>query len=358
MHLVELGWDSFFDQHFKPFERKGYRPARVAREHKELYSVYTEHGELAAKVSGRMRHGAASRADFPAVGDWVAVEPRPEEARATIRALLPRKSSFSRKVAWARTEEQVVAANVDTVFLVCGLGNDFNPRRIERYLTVAWASGAKPVIVLNKCDLCPDVAQSIGEAETVAFGVPIFAASALSGQGLDELRAYIVPGSTSALLGSSGVGKSSLINRLTGSDDLPVGEVREHDGRGRHITTWRELIMVPGGGVVIDTPGMRELQLWAERESLEGSFEDIADLARACRFTDCGHKTEPGCAVKQAIEEGRLEDARLRSYGKLQRELAYLAVRKDLRARIYEKTRYKQIAKWSKARQKHGPKAP
>ncbi len=356
MNLVELGWNSFFEQHFEPFRNGGYVPARVAREHRELYVVYGEQGEFAAKVSGKMRHKAESRSDFPAVGDWVAIEPRLEEGKATISSTLPRKSSFCRKVAWVRTEAQVVAANIDTVFLVSGLEGDFNVRRIERYLTVAWESGAKPVILLNKADLCPNVDECIEETRDVAFAVPVHAISALNGQGLEALKEYVVAGSTSALLGSSGVGKSTLINSLLGTENLRVGAVREDDGHGRHVTTWREMVLIPGGGVMIDTPGMRELQLWADKESLEGSFEDITELARACRFTDCQHKTEPGCAIRQALEEGTLDEDRFRSYTKLKKELLYLAVRKDLRASINERNRWKQIAKWSKQRKKHNPK--
>ena len=356
MHLKQLGWDSFFEQHFEPFRNEGCVPARVAREHKELYLVYCEDRELAAKVSGRFRHNASARSDFPAVGDWVAIESRLEEGKATIHGTLPRKSSFCRKVAWVKTEEQVIAANIDTVFLVSGLEGDFNLRRIERYLTVAWESGARPVVVLNKADLCPDVDRGIAEAQAVAIGVPVHAVSAINGQGLEALREYIAAGTTAALLGSSGVGKSTLINHLLGTESLRVGAVREDDGRGRHITTWRELVLLPGGGVMIDTPGMRELQLWADKGSLESSFEDIAGLAHACRFTDCRHKTEPGCAVREAIEEGTLDEGRLRSYLKLKKELAYLAVRKDLRARIYEKNRWKQVAKWARERERHDPK--
>ena len=353
MNLSELGWDPFFDQHLTQIKKDDYAPARVAREDRQVYLAYSEYGELSARVSGRMRHSARSRADFPAVGDWVVVEPRPEEDKATIHAVLPRKTKFCRKVAWARTEEQVLAANVDTVFLVAGLDRDFNIRRMERYLTLALESGAQPVIVLNKADLCPDVGSRVEDCESIAFGVPVHAASALTSDGLEALRSYVGTGKTVALLGSSGVGKSTLINSFLGSDLLKVGEVREADSRGRHITTARQLVVIPDGGVIIDTPGMRELQLWADEKSLEGSFEDIEDLAAECRFSDCRHDVEPGCAVKAAIEAGSLDAGRLRSYLKLQRELKFLAVRKDQRARLDEKTRWKQIAKWSKQREKH-----
>jgi ribosome biogenesis GTPase len=357
MSLADIGWDSFFDHHFEPFRQAGWLPARVAREHRELYDVRLDEGELAARVSGRMRHLAQSRSDFPTVGDWVAVEPRPEDGDATIHALLPRKSRFCRKVAALRTEEQVVAANIDTVFLVTGLDANFNLRRIERYLTVARDSGAEPVVVLNKVDLCPEPDPLIDEARTVAAGVPVCAISAATGQGLDALRPYVGAGSTAALLGSSGVGKTTIINSLTGRDALKTGEVRQADGRGRHVTTWKELIELPGAGVIIDTPGMRELQLWGDGDGLRGSFEEIEDLARRCRFRDCRHEKEPGCAVKEALEQGSLDADRYKSYLKLRRELAYLSVRKDQRARFNERTRLKQIAKWSRQREKHHPKA-
>lgn len=353
MDLSELGWDHFFDRHFRHSENDGCVPARIAREHKNMYVAYSEHGELGARVSGRLRHSARSRADFPAVGDWVVAEPRPGEAKATIHAVLPRKTVFCRKVAWVKTEEQVLASNIDIVFLVSALDREFNLRRIERYLMLAWESGADPVIVLNKADLCPDVEPYVARAESIAFGVPIHTISALGCEGLDDLRQYILTGRTVALLGSSGVGKSTIINDLLGIDLLKVGAVRESDGRGRHITTGRELLLIPRGGLVIDTPGMRELQMWTDEKGLRGSFEDIEELATHCRFRDCRHQSEPGCAVKAAIDEGTLDAARLRSYVKLQREIRFLAVRKAQRARIDEKTRWKQIAKWSRQRAKH-----
>lgn len=354
VNIDSLGWHAFFEERFAPFREEGLLPARVACEHRGAYVVHGEDRELLAEVSGRFLHEAQSRGDFPAVGDWVAIAPRVEEAKATIHALLPRRSAFSRKIAGPTTEEQVVAANVDTVFLVSGLDGvrNFSLRRIERYLALAWESGATPVIVLNKIDVCDDVNARVREVEGIAFGVPIHPTSATERLGLDALGQYLTQGQTAALLGSSGVGKSALINALLGGERQDVGEVREDDGRGRHTTSRRELILLPSGGIVIDTPGMREVQLWSDEDTSAGAFADIEELAAQCRFTDCVHQTEPGCAVRNAIEEGGLESARLDSYLKLQRELERLARRKDQRARQMEQEKWKKIAKWRRQMKK------
>jgi ribosome biogenesis GTPase len=360
MNLIELGWNSFFEQHFKQFKRQSLEPGRVAREHRQRYVVYSEHGELTAEVSGKIRHAARSRGDFPAVGDWVGVSARPQEGKATIQALLPRRSSFSRKAVLSggmpdtggKTEEQVLATNVDTVFLVSGLDGDFNPRRIERYLAVAWDSGADPVVLLNKSDLCSDVGAHVRQAESCAFGVPIHVLSAVKNDGLGALDAHLVAGKTAVFLGSSGVGKSTLINSLLGDGRLKVGAVREYDGRGRHTTAGREMILLPTGGIVIDTPGMRELALWDDEEGLAKTFEDIERLAEGCRFRDCSHQHEPGCAVQEALEDGSLDHGRFRSYTRLRKELRHLAVRKDQRARLGDERIWKKISQWRKARKK------
>jgi ribosome biogenesis GTPase len=343
MSLDGLGWDPFFEAHFAPFWGEGLMPARVAQEHRELYLTCGELGELPAKVSGKLRHGAGSKGEFPTVGDWVAIEPRPAEGAATIHALLPRRSAFSRKIAGATTEEHVVAANVDTALLVSGLDGDFNVRRIERYVTVAWDSGATPAIVLNKADICPEVEAWTKQVEEIALGVSVHPVSATEQQGLDALQQYLGRGRTVAMLGSSGVGKSSLINALLGAERLLTREVREDDSRGRHTTTWRELIFLPGGAMVIDTPGMRELQLWADEEALEGAFDDIAALGAQCRFRDCRHAGEPGCAIKGAIADGSLDADRYESYVRLQKELRHLARKQEHRARLAEKARWKKI---------------
>ena len=328
-------------------------PGRVAVEHKRGYRLYTELGELAAEVSGKFRHRAAGRADFPVVGDWVALRPRPDERRATIEGVLPRKSHFSRKVAGSTTEEQIVTANVDTVFLVAGLDGDFNPRRIERYLVLAWESGAEPVVVLNKADAREDVAGALEEVRSVAPGVPVHAISCLRNEGLESLAPYLVRGRTVALLGSSGVGKSTLVNRLVGEEILRTREVRRADQRGRHTTTWRELIVLPRGGVLMDTPGMRELQLWDAAEGAEESFDDVESLAARCHFPDCRHETEPRCAVRAAIAEGTLSPARLDNYRKIQQELAFLESRHAGRARA---NRQREVKVATRALNKHRPR--
>ncbi len=293
MSLTELGWNEHFEQH---------RPegdlvlGRVAVEHRGAYAVYTEAGEAWGEVAGKLRYEAAGRGELPAVGDWVAMQPRPE-GRATIHAVLPRRTKISRKVNLSATEEQVLAANVDTIFLVSSLNRDLNPRRIERYLATAWESGAEPAVVLNKADLCPieERGDLIAAVEAVAFGVPVHTVSAFTREGLDELTPYFGPGRTVVLLGSSGVGKSTLINSVLGVEQLETQEIRGGDDRGRHTTTHRELIVMPGGGLVIDTPGLRELQLWGEADGGIGeAFNDVTELAATCRFHDCAHETEPG----------------------------------------------------------------
>jgi ribosome biogenesis GTPase len=343
--LSQLGWDSFFEEQFKQVKIPNSIPARIASESRDLYKVYSEHGELAAKISGKMRYLAGEEGQLPAVGDWVVIVPQVNEKSAIIHAMIPRKSRFSRKVAGEETKEQVVAANVDTVFIVSGLdgGRNLNLRRIERYLTLAWNSGASPVIVLNKTDLCPDLKASIDSVETVAMGVPVHALSARERSGLDELAQYLKNGKTAAFLGSSGVGKSSIINALIGAEIQDTGDVRDDDKTGRHTTTRRELILLPEGGMVIDTPGMREIQMWAGEDDLEGAFPDIVTIAERCYYNDCAHDGEPGCAVRDAIESGDLEPARFESFKKLQNELVYLAAREDNSVRRMEKEKWKTL---------------
>lgn len=327
--LAGLGWNSFFEQAFVALGAEGLTPARVVREEKERYLVCGKPGEMAAEVPGRFRHEAADESDFPAVGDWVAVKALGPEQALIVR-VLPRRSAISRKVAWTKTSEQVIAANVDTVLLVAGLDQEFNPRRIERYVVAMRRSGAASVIVLNKTDLCPDPAARIAELRSVAAGIPVHPVTALEERGLDALLEYLRPGETIAFIGSSGVGKSTIINRLLGTERLRTGAVSDAVGKGKHVTTRRELIPFPAGGLLIDTPGMRELQLWGDEADVNRAFEDIEELAAVCRFRDCRHEGEPGCAVHAALESGDLAPERFESFRKLQREAMSLARRQRI----------------------------
>lgn len=326
MDLIALGWNEFFAAHFGGHAADGLTPARVVLEHKHAYTLLGEAGEFTGELRGRLLKSGA-RSGLPAVGDWVALE-RPDGAeRALIHAVLPRRTQFSRRAAGERSEEQIVAANIDTVFLVNGLDADFNPRRIERYLALTRASGAAPVVLLNKADLCAESEQRAEEIRRLGPGVPVLLLSAQTGWGFEALGAFLAPGATVALLGSSGAGKSTIANRLLGCARQAVATVREHDQRGRHTTTRRELMILPGGTLLIDTPGMRELQLWdTAQEGLPGVFPEIMELAAACRFRDCRHEAEPGCAVRLAIERGELRPERFASFVKLRGELEALAL--------------------------------
>ncbi len=314
---------------------------RIAVQHRGAYVAYTELGELRVRLPGRLLHAGVQ----PAVGDWVALDGE------TIVAVLPRRSAFVRNAAGRSTEAQVLAANVDVAFLVTSFGPDLEPRRLERYLTSAWESGAAPAIVLTKADLVADPAAEAAEVEAIAFGVPVHVVSAVTGEGCEEIASYLRHGVTAVLLGSSGVGKSTLVNRLAGVELLRTRPVREDDGAGRHTTTHRELVLLPGGGMLIDTPGLRELQLWDGGDGgFEETFADVEELAPGCRFSDCSHTREPGCAVLAAVDEGVLPLDRLRSYRKLQRELRRNAARRgDARARA---ERRKEIRKFSRSLRK------
>lgn len=353
MNLEVFGWSQFLANSLDHQWQDGYTIGRVALEYKNTYRLYTEQGELSAEVIGKLRYQATGRQDFPAVGDWVVIRLTNEGNYAVIHAILPRKSQFSRKTVGAKTEVQIIATNIDTVFLVSGLDRDFNLRRIERYLLLVWESGANPVIVLNKADLCEDVATKRETVEAIAFGVPVIVLSAVNHQGLEALTPYLQPGQTVALLGSSGVGKSTLVNQLIGQAVQAVGDVRSGDRKGRHTTTHRQLILLPSGGLLIDTPGMRELQIWADEDSLADTFTDIETIAQDCRFRDCQHQDEPGCAVQQALEDGTLDERRFLNYQKLQKELSYLARKQDQKASLAEKEKWKKITKAWRKKHKH-----
>lgn len=353
MQLLALGWGDSLQQELELLRgaRRDLtlRPARVVVEHRGAYQLISEDGPCWAEPTGRLRHQALDKLDLPAVGDWVALQ-----AEGRIEALLPRKSAFVRKAAGDRTEPQVIAANIDRVFIVTSANSEFNPRRIERYIAAIWEGGASPVLVINKTDLCDDVSGLIDSLGSAAIGLPVARVSALEQRGAEQLSPFLGPQSTVALVGSSGVGKSTLANWMLGRDAQDTGGIREHDAHGRHTTTHRELIALPGGGALIDTPGMRELALWSEEGDLSGSFADIEALSERCRFSDCQHRGQPGCALDQAVETGTLDPERLEHFFKLERELAYQRERGSLAVRQATKSRHKARVKAMRQRKK-GP---
>lgn len=318
--LADLGWDAAREREFEPYEASGLAPARVSLEHNHVYRVMSAEAELLAEAAGRIKFRAGARKELPAVGDWVAIRQDPSESRATIRGILSRRTEFTRKAPGKPTAEQVLAANVDVAFIVFGLDKPANPRAIERYVALVRRSGAEPIVVLNKSDVAEKVAEAIREAVGVAAGASVHAVQTRSPGGVDPLEPYLVHGRTVAMLGPSGVGKSSIVNRLLGEDRLKTGEVRDWDQRGRHTSVHRQLVVRPAGGVIVDTPGMRELQIWDGDEALSETFDDVTELAADCRFRDCRHDAEPGCAVKAAVAGGALEEARYQNFLKLARE--------------------------------------
>lgn len=329
--ISQWGWGDPFKAAFEARANPRQIPARIVEELRGAYLVQSEIGELSAGISGRMRHEAKRRDDFPAVGDWVAIKARPAEKTATILAILPRRSKLSRKSSGQETEEQLIAANLDTVFIVTSLNHDFSTRRLERYLALVAESRAASVILLTKADLYSNAASAEAEVRKTAAHVPVLSISAVSGLGLTALAPYLLPGKTIALIGSSGVGKSTLTNRLLGSERQAVQAVRESDDRGRHTTTSRRLVRLPDGALLIDTPGMRELQAW-ESTGVAETFADIVALIAACRFGNCRHTTDAGCAIQAAIGDGRLTAARYAHYVKLGEEAEALAVQQDAEA--------------------------
>jgi ribosome biogenesis GTPase len=348
--LAALGWTDELEAAFIPYVERGFIPARVVAEHRGGYYVRSELGDRLAQARGRLRDDELW-GGMPAVGDWVVVCDAPGD-RFAIEALLPRRTKVSRKTPWLKAEEHILVANVDTVVLVTGLDQDFNPRRLERYLTAAWDSGADPVIVLTKLDVCDDPGK-VAEAESVAVGVPVHPVSNVTGEGIDGVRQLLEPAKTVVLLGSSGTGKSTLANRLAGRTVMETGGLR-NDGRGRHTTRHRQLLVMPGGAILIDTPGLRELQIW--EGDIDSAFSDIAELASQCRFNDCVHSSEPDCAVRHALETGELDEGRWANYVKLQRELRSIEARSSRRLQRELKSRWRARARETRRARRYGGK--
>ena len=349
MSLLErLGWGPFFLAQVASGSSE-FRLARVTEEQRGQYRIAGDF-EGWAEVSGRFRHEAKSSAAFPVVGDWVCISAESPTGPAIIHRRLERRGTVARKAAGRATDEQVIAANVDTIFLVTALAEDVSPRRIERYLTMVWEAGAAPVVVLNKADLTEDPASAVAAIRARISLDDVVALSALTGESMPALDPYLGPAKTIALVGSSGVGKSTIVNRLLGRDLQRVGPVRTSDGTGRHTTSTRQLIELPGGALLIDTPGMRELQPWADESAVDTVFDDIARIARGCRFADCSHTQEPGCAVTEAVAANRLDAARLDHYRHLAREVAFEERKRNKAAAAQEKRRWKSITQAQRAR--------
>jgi ribosome biogenesis GTPase len=338
--LRSLGYSTFFQKQFNSIENSDLVPARVALEHKNRYVLYTADGELSAELSGKLRYDGTA---MPAVGDWVAV--KISNDLAVIQHVLKRRTKFSRIAAGTASEEQIVAANIDTVIIVVGLDQNFNLRRTERFLVVAQESGADAVIVLNKSDLAHERDLVLEQVSQIAGNAAVIAVSAATGQNIERLRAYATEGQTVALLGSSGVGKSSLINAMMGEERQAISEISDSNAKGRHTTTHREIVMLPSGGLIMDTPGIRELQVISSEESLAESFADVEALAAECHFSDCSHASEPDCMILASLAAGELDPLRWRSYQKLQREIRHFEIKDDIHAMLAEKARWKKIHK-------------
>ncbi|HMQ69386.1 MAG TPA: ribosome small subunit-dependent GTPase A [Ignavibacteria bacterium] len=344
IELKKYGWTDFFESQLSEYSGDELLAGRVAIENKSNYMLYTEFGEYSGELSGKFYYDAESRGGLPAVGDWVMFKPVHNEKKAVIENVLTRKNKFSRKVVLDKTDEQIIAANIDYLFIVTSFNLEFNLKRIERYLTMAYDNELKPVIILSKEDLCEDPSGIISEVRSISGGTDIHPVSAIEEKGLDILRKYLEGNLTAAVVGSSGVGKSTLINVLTGTNNIPVNVIGDYKDKGKHTTTKREMILLPEGGIIIDTPGMREIQIWEGSEGLSDSFKDVEDYFTECRFSDCKHDTEPGCAVKKAIENGELEEERFNNYVKLQKEIKWFEIRKDKKAKSEESKKWKKAS--------------
>lgn len=325
--LKLLGWNSFFEESSELFKQNGFSFARINTEHKERYIVASEIGELSAEITGKLLYSSDNNAYLPKVGDWVAVIIYEDEMKAIIHDVLPRRTVFTRKVAGKKIQEQVIASNIDLLLIVQSLDTNYNHRRLERYLVMAYEGKMEPIIVLNKSDICPDVSKKLKEVRKIFPDINSFAVSAETGDGINDLKEMIIEGKTCALVGSSGVGKSSIINRLLGYERQKVNEIRLFDSKGKHTTSTRELILIPGGGIIIDTPGMREFQLWAAESGIENVFNEIEEISKNCHFKDCTHTHEINCAVLDSLKKGILSQERYDSYLKLKKETEWIKIK-------------------------------
>lgn len=351
-NLTLFGWDEFFEKQFQNFSGEEFSAGRVIRENKNNYIVATESGDLTGELSGKFYFNTENKSDFPAVGDWVILRPLHDEGKGIIESIMQRKSKFSRKTALNKTDEQIIASNIDFIFLVTSLNLDTNPRRIERYLTLAYESNITPVIVLSKSDLCENIDDIYGDIKFIAGDTDICVVSAYDNSGIEQLNKYFSGNRTVAFVGSSGVGKSTLINLLSGKEIMAVRDISTYKDKGRHTTSHRELTVLPNGGIIIDTPGMRELQMWEGSEGISETFSDIENYISMCRFSDCSHSSEPGCAVKSAIENGELDEDRYRNFIKLQKEIRYFENRNNRKAALSEKKKWKKITAEAKKNNK------